>query len=566
MAIRACVFVLGVSGLSFVASAQEVLPVLPYQGVLEQNGEPFTGTADIEVRLWDSIVGGSPASTIVTYPDVQFDNGLFSISPNFGGNVYNGERRYIEFKIDGVTLSPRQPLNPAPQATRVTGIQRNDTTGFVGIGRSNRLSMNETFGIFSDVPEGILGGMFVETGPNRSPVYGYSEDSAFSAYHYFDHNTDQWALNVGNTLQGDELRYDTSGELVVPRRVAIGDAQSAFYPLEVRADSSFVIFGESTATTGTGVAGFAEGEFGTGVSGVGNGASSEGIRGVQNGASGWAGRFLGDVQIGNRLTVGTSFASTTTKQNTLYVIDSPNGTASPANHVALIENTSIGTSPDVLALKINSTDPTPGGAINFISFFNDAEDNLGSIQGNGAGSIELGGAGNDYAEWLEQVSASEDIGPGCVVAVRGGKLSLDTSGADQVMVVSTNPIVTGNRPYPDDEGIAGWQRVAFIGQAPVRTRGAVEAGEFLIPSGLHDGTAVAVGGSEIEPEQLMQVLGVAWESSAGTGVREVNAAVGIDQADANSHVLRAQHRRITDLEDRLERLEALFSGDGSGDE
>jgi len=253
---------------------------------------------------------------------------------------------------------------------------------------------------------------------------------------------------------------------------------------------------------------------------------------------------------------------TTSQTSRLMVYGGANGSGTPDNHVVQITNSSFGTSPDVLSLKVNSYDLTPSSNVNFITFFNQNGSSLGAIQGNNSGGVEFAGPNNDFAEWLPQASESEAIEPGDVVAVRSGKITLDTTGAHQIMVISTNPIVAANRPSEEDEddgGIIGWHKIAFIGQTPVKVRGHANAGDLILPSGLHDGTGLAIAPQDITPAQLTQVLGVAWERSTATGVAKINCAIGVDQADAAAVALEAQSKRADDLEARLASLEATVA-------
>ena len=47
-------------------------------------------------------------------------NGLFTVTLNdaseFGPESFNGEERWLEITVDGVTLTPRQPITAAPYA------------------------------------------------------------------------------------------------------------------------------------------------------------------------------------------------------------------------------------------------------------------------------------------------------------------------------------------------------------------------------------------------------------------------------------------------------------------
>jgi hypothetical protein len=161
----------------------------------------------------------------------------------------------------------------------------------------------------------------------------------------------------------------------------------------------------------------------------------------------------------------------------------------------------------------------------------------------------VNGTGADYAELLPHLHSSETIEPGDVVGVFGGKVTRTTEGADQIMVVSTAPMVVGNHVAPVEGSVDGFSTIAFVGQAPVNVRGPVKPGDFLVPSGLGDGTAVAIDPAEVTPDQLGTIFATAWESKSDPGVGKINAAIGIDQAAAS-------HRVIAALHDRTQRLEA----------
>jgi hypothetical protein len=54
----------------------------------------------------------------------------------------------------------------------------------------------------------------------------------------------------------------------------------------------------------------------------------------------------------------------------------------------------------------------------------------------------------------------------------------------------------------------------------------VRAGDVVLPSGLNDGTAIAVTPAELRPNQFGRIIGRAWESSEDEAVKPVNVAVG----------------------------------------
>jgi len=174
------------------------------------------------------------------------------------------------------------------------------------------------------------------------------------------------------------------------------------------------------------------------------------------------------------------------------------------------------------------------------------------------------GGGADYAEWLPLRDATETLEPGDVVGVFAGSVSLATSGAQQNLVVSTNPVLVGNAASAETGTREGCERIAFLGQAPVKVRGRVSAGDFLLVSGRGDGTAVAIAPRDLRPSDLARLVGTAWEGSdaAEREVRLVNCAIGLDGESAVLQALLRVNAElasmrgvVTALADRVEALE-----------
>lgn len=86
-----------------------------YQGQLKQGGTAFDGAVDMKFRLYSSAVGDNQVGAELVAPGVNVSEGVFTIDLNFG-NMFVGEARWLEIEVDGVTLSPRQPLMPTPYA------------------------------------------------------------------------------------------------------------------------------------------------------------------------------------------------------------------------------------------------------------------------------------------------------------------------------------------------------------------------------------------------------------------------------------------------------------------
>jgi hypothetical protein len=135
----------------------------------------------------------------------------------------------------------------------------------------------------------------------------------------------------------------------------------------------------------------------------------------------------------------------------------------------------------------------------------------------------------DYAEWLQKENLAETFKPGDVVAVRNGKISKNTVGASQLLVISYKPIVLGNMPKEGKE--SEYEKVAFMGQVPVYVLGNVEKGDYIVANGLGDGFGVAINPAKMKMEHYKSIVGVAWSSSTGKGISLVNVAVGLNRND-----------------------------------
>ena len=239
--------------------------------------------------------------------------------------------------------------------------------------------------------------------------------------------------------------------------------------------------------------------------------------------------------------------------NNLHVRGNLSSDASlTSSHVALIENVGGGDA-DVLALSIPNTSAT--GSNNFITFF-DSSGAIGRIERNSTSTSNPGDFGNflrlvsggaDFAESLPRRCA-EAIGPGRIVGVKGGRVGLETDGADALLVTTDRAVVVGN-VLAGSEGFG--ETVALIGQVRLEVTGAVAAGDFILPSGRNDGIGRAVAPDALPLGDLGLVVGRAW-SEAEDGL--VTVAVGLHGADAScvlGEKLDRQQREIDDLRETI---------------
>jgi len=94
-----------------------------YQGRLNDGASAATGSYDLRFTIFDSTnAPGTIVAGPLTNTAVSVNNGLFTAALDFGV-VFNGPARWLEIGVrpsgsvsDFTTLSPRQPISPAPYA------------------------------------------------------------------------------------------------------------------------------------------------------------------------------------------------------------------------------------------------------------------------------------------------------------------------------------------------------------------------------------------------------------------------------------------------------------------
>ncbi|HYM20867.1 MAG TPA: hypothetical protein VEW28_07680 [Candidatus Kapabacteria bacterium] len=160
----------------------------------------------------------------------------------------------------------------------------------------------------------------------------------------------------------------------------------------------------------------------------------------------------------------------------------------------------------------------------------------------------------DYAEYLKRANVDEHYYPGDIVGVKNGLISKNTENADNVMSISLAPIVLGNVPEQGHE--KEYNKVGFLGQVPVKVIGAVNAGDFIVPSGRNDGIGKAVPADEITPDEFTMVVGRSWTSSAFMGLHYVKVAVGLN-AKAMSEIVAKQQHQIDELKAQVDEMQTL---------
>ena len=166
--------------------------------------------------------------------------------------------------------------------------------------------------------------------------------------------------------------------------------------------------------------------------------------------------------------------------------------------------------------------------------------------------VEYASGHGDYAEWLERVDPKEIISAGDIVGVKGGKVSKNIKGAEQILAVSHNPIVLGNAPTKEKEPYGN--KIAFTGQVPVKVLGPVSMGDYIIAKGDIEGYGIAVNPVNITTDDLKLAVGRSWETNLNDGPKMVNTLIGVDNGDYIK-IMKDSQDKINDVEMRMKTME-----------
>ena len=101
--------------ITFCVGVAHAMP-FPYQGQLQELGEPYMGTADLTFHLFDALEEGNQVGEAVVLDNVEISDGLFTVSLDFGEGAFDGSPRWLEIQVGDTTLSPRQALLATPYA------------------------------------------------------------------------------------------------------------------------------------------------------------------------------------------------------------------------------------------------------------------------------------------------------------------------------------------------------------------------------------------------------------------------------------------------------------------
>jgi hypothetical protein len=239
-----------------------------YQGVLEQAGAAYNGTADVQFLLFDAAAAGNQIGSTLALNGVAVSDGLLTATLDFGAPAFGGSARWLEIRVHTpsnggggpyTTLSPRQQLRAVPYAMYslggsgqwgVLGQSLNYTAGNVSVGTTNQSAKVTIYPSAGD--GGTQVGLYVRN----------TDTSNQTVISQFVSESGQGIGVLGQIL-------GTSGT----GRAISGSTASV---------NGYAIYGIATATSGT----------------------NYGVYGQSNSPTGWAGYFNGRGYVDGPLLVG----------------------------------------------------------------------------------------------------------------------------------------------------------------------------------------------------------------------------------------------------------------------
>lgn len=274
---------------STMASAAPVGTSFTYQGRIEKNGAPYTGTCSLNLRLFDAVSSGTQVGSSIEVTGVTVTNGLFTAAPDFGGSAFNGEARWMDIQVkaqgDAVytQLTPRQRITAAPYSlysTAGTGGSSQWTTSGAGIEyQAGAVAVGATANSGTK--------LYVEAGTQDvNPLYIHSNNTSFAALAVQNDGTN--GLGIYDAWSD---RHYLGGRLGVGTLDPVGkihaQSNSETAVVGIHTGSWVGVYGESQAYHGV----HGNSITGTGVVGTSGGAYNAGVFGQSTNASGAGGWF-----------------------------------------------------------------------------------------------------------------------------------------------------------------------------------------------------------------------------------------------------------------------------------
>jgi hypothetical protein len=284
---------------SILSVAAQVSEAISYQGVLEENGIPVTGSRDMTFRLYSEDGCTASVSGIVDISDVPIDNGHFSVQLDFDPSVFTGQALFLEVQVESTAIACQEilavpyALSLRPEAIIATDSTEDDAAAFTGEVSST------TPGNHSTGLRGINNG----TGGSGIGVHGSQAGDGYGVYGNVDgdgRGVFGSVLGDGEGVYGSAVGEDGYG--VYGSHLAITGSNPGVYG-ETRSQDWYAYGVQGVVTPSS------PGSWSAGVAGINNGTAGTGI-GVYGTQAGYGWGVYGHVDGNGRGVYGKADGAT----------------------------------------------------------------------------------------------------------------------------------------------------------------------------------------------------------------------------------------------------------------
>ncbi len=280
-----------------------------YQGRLNVDGAPANGVCNLQFVLFNAANGGGAVASVGPL-QVNIEQGLFTVTLDFGAAVFTGNDRWIEIRAQcpgkaSQTLQPRQPITAAPYALYA------NSAGAVPDGAVTSAKIADGTIAAADLADSAVTGAKIANGAvaaaelaDGAATTAKLGDAAVTGAKIAD-----GAVTSAKLAPGAVTTSRLAPNAVTAAQIADGQVTGAKLAAPLRLTSS------AANTTIGALDGTSTGSNGVGVSGTaGTGANSAGVLGTANAGDGVRGTSSTGIGVKGTSETGDAIMGVTTQE------------------------------------------------------------------------------------------------------------------------------------------------------------------------------------------------------------------------------------------------------------
>ena len=267
-----------------------------YQGVLKQNGNAINGNTDMVFDLFDAAVGGNQVGPSLPFTSgngnpVNIVNGVFDVTLDFGPNAFMtpiSDQRFLRLTVNGTVLAPRTQIQSEPYALQAQTAELAYSVSNASIGTAQIIATQVQRRVSGNCASGSAIATVNQDGSVGCQTTGQGTITGLTAGRGLSGGGTSGSVSLGISDPLGLFGNDPNGVLFVQSTSTTG----AIGIQALISDSGTAVYGNSSATTGsgTGLAGGAKSPAGVAVSGINTATTGAavGTRGQTASANGLA--------------------------------------------------------------------------------------------------------------------------------------------------------------------------------------------------------------------------------------------------------------------------------------